>query len=105
MNKNIFVRILSLLLSFTVILGICAPVMVSAEETTAYEDEIVEEISIPDQIVEIARAQIGYYPSNINKFTTWYYGFETSAYWCSIFVSWCADQVGAIGTAVPKRAS
>ncbi len=108
MNKNILVRILSLLLSFTVILGICTPVFVSAEETTAPvpEDEIVEEISIPDQIVEVARAQIGYYdPSNINKFTTWYYGYETSAYWCSIFVSWCADQVGAIGTAVPKRAS
>lgn len=104
MSKSLIIRILSLVLSLTVILGVSAPLMVSAEEKTTAAS-VEEEVNIPDAIVEVARAQIGYYDSNINKFTSWYYGIDTSAYWCSIFVSWCADQVGALGTAVPKRAS
>lgn len=104
MNRGFFVRILSLVLSFVIMLGVSVPLLASAEETTT-APVIEEEVNIPDAIVEVARAQIGYYDSNINKFTTWYYGLDTSAYWCSIFVSWCADQVGALGTAVPKRAS
>ncbi len=62
-------------------------------------------ISTADRIVEIARAEIGFFEGeDINKFTTWYYGIDTAAYWCSIFVSWCADQAGVLGTAIPKRA-
>ncbi len=79
---------------------------VSVQETeTEPPAEETEKLPITDEIVNIARSKIGYYPSNINEFTTWYYGIETDAYWCSIFVSWCAAQAGAIGTAVPKRAS
>lgn len=103
MSKSIVVRILSIVLSFTVIFGVSVPMLAFAEEKT--NAAVEEEISVQDEIVEVARAQIGFYESYINKFTTWYYGYETSAYWCSIFVSWCADQVGALGTAVPKRSS
>lgn len=79
---------------------------INVQETeTEPPAENIEKLSISDEIVDVARSKIGYYPSNINEFTTWYYGRETDAYWCSIFVSWCAAQVGAIGTAVPKRAS
>lgn len=56
-----------------------------------------------EKIVEIARAEIGYYEGDINKFTTWYYGTETESSWCCIFVSWCADQAGVIETAIPQR--
>lgn len=85
-------------------------IFLTATVTSFAESEIVTEepdfvTVITDGIVEVARAQIGYYDSNINEFTSWYYGIDTSASWCSIFVSWCADQVGALGTAVPKRAS
>lgn len=104
MNKKLYNRIIAIFLSFVVIFCVSAPLAASAEETTT-APVVEEEVVITDEIVEVARAQIGYYDSNINKFTTWYYGLETSAYWCSIFVSWCADQVGALGTAVPKRAS
>lgn len=64
-----------------------------------------EKNAMIDEMVEIARSKIGFYGDYINEFTTWYYGYETSAYWCSIFVSWSADQVGALGTSVPKRAA
>ena len=29
-------------------------------------------------------------------YNEWYYGKATSAAWCTIFVSWCADQAGSI---------
>lgn len=69
--------------------------------------ETAEEIRtrVADEIVAAARSKIGFYESEINEFTTWYYGYETEASWCTIFVSWCADQGGAIGSAVPKRAT
>ena len=114
MSRNLFVKVLSLFLSFAFIFGVATPLLASAKTdatattaTTATTDpaDNEEELSVTDEIVEVARSQIGFYESYVNKFTTWYYGYETSAYWCSIFVSWCADQVGAIGTAVPKRAS
>ena len=61
--------------------------------------------TVADEIVAAAREQKGFYENGINKFTLWYYGYDTDSYWCTIFVSWCADQVGALGTAVPKRAA
>lgn len=75
-------------------------------EVPAEENEQEEKITaedIIDKIVEVAREQKGFYESNVNEFTLWYYGRETDAYWCTIFVSWCAAQAGAIRTAVPRR--
>ncbi len=57
------------------------------------------------EIIDIARSEIGYYGEESNKFNEWYYGRESSAAWCAVFVSWCADNVGALGTAIPKRAT
>lgn len=106
-KSKIFTKITAVILSLIVMIGITAPSFAAADTTQppADTEEVVETVSIPEAVVEIARSKIGYYPSNINEFTTWYYGRETDAYWCCIFVSWCADQAGALGTAVPKRAS
>ena len=41
--------------------------------------EEVPEITVAEEVVAIARAQAGYYDSNINKFTSWYYGYDTDA--------------------------
>ena len=110
--KNLLLKLVSVALVVATLLG----VSVSAFATTDWfkgfgisqktdSDDETEEISLAEEIVAVARSRKGYYPSNINEYTTWYYGRETDAYWCSIFVSWCADQVGALGTAVPKRSS
>ena len=97
-------KFISVILIIAMVISAAAP---SAFAATILSKTDREEYRIfaCDEIVRIAREQIGFYESNINKFTTWYYGYETDAYWCSIFVSWCADQVGAIGTAVPKRSA
>ncbi len=60
---------------------------------------------IADEIVEVARAEVGYYGDGSNKFNEWYYGTPSDAAWCAVFIGWCADQVGVLNTAVPKRAT
>ena len=57
---------------------------------------------IADEIIEIARAEVGYYGDGSNKFNEWYYGTPSGAAWCAVFLGWCADRVGVLNTAVPK---
>ena len=47
-------------------------------------------------IAQIALTQVGYTETGDNhtKYNEWYYGYDQSAAWCAIFVSWCADQAG-----------
>lgn len=49
--------------------------------------------------IKVARAQVGYKESppnsNKTKFGAWY-GLDGQP-WCDMFVSWCADQCGALG--------
>ena len=52
-------------------------------------------------MVSIASSQIGNY--NGNKFWSWY-GFKNRVAWCGIFVSWVANNAGALGTYIPKFA-
>ncbi len=58
-----------------------------------------------DEIILMAQSQKKSYGSDNNKFTKWFYGKEYSAAWCAIFVSWCANEVGALGKIIPKEAA
>ena len=95
--------ILSVMVLFSTFMGatVASAEIKSLDERKAEKQASVEELI--DNMVEIARGEAGYYESNINKFTLWYYGDETESWWCTIFVSWCAAQAGALQTAVPKR--
>lgn len=107
-NKTAFIKTISVILAAILLLGACA-----SPAFAAYSDAVSnrkaqkeeERAAVVDEIVAVAREQLGFYENNINKFTSWYYGYDTDAYWCTVFVSWCAAQVGALGTAVPKRAA
>ena len=50
-----------------------------------------------EEIIAIAKGQVGYkeYQGNNNKYGVWY-GMNNQP-WCAMLVSWCADQVGALG--------
>lgn len=52
------------------------------------------------KLVEKARAEVNYKETGDNntKYNEWFYGKATSASWCAIFVSWCADQAGILTT-------
>ena len=51
-------------------------------------------------LVAVAQSQVG----NVGGALYWsWYGFSSRVEWCAIFVSWCADQCGMLGSgAVPK---
>ncbi len=104
MKRSLTFRILSLTLAF--ILTFLTPV-ISYATAGKYTKEATEEtrLAVSESIVEIAKAEIGFYESDINKYTTWYYGRENESSWCCIFVSWCAAQAGVLDSAIPQRAS
>lgn len=52
-------------------------------------------------IVDIALGQVGQVGGQ--PYWSWY-GFDSRVEWCACFVSWCADQDGALGSTVPKFA-
>lgn len=58
---------------------------------------------------ELSQLGVGDYRGNNNvKYNTWYYGRAVSGSgyaWCMAFQSYCASQLGVLGTAVPKTAS
>ncbi len=115
MKHYVFKRIISLLVVFSLVFQIPLVSFALTQEQTeastivekeiAEEEFVEEELSASERIVEIAKSQIGFYESGINKYTDWYYGRTTESSWCCIFVSWCAAQAGALDSAVPQRSS
>lgn len=64
------------------------------------------------EFLAVAASQIGYkegydskgkFWNNDTKFGKWY-GLNKQP-WCAMFISWCANEVGGLGTIVPKYAS
>lgn len=103
-TKSLFTKIISVFLAAIMLFGATSIVSFAETTETPVETSDVRTRTV-NAIVDAARSKIGYYESLINEFTTWYYGVETEAQWCTIFVSWCADQGNALGIAVPKRAT
>ena len=57
-------------------------------------------------IAQVALTQVGYTEtgSNHTKYNYWYYGSDTSAGWCAIFISWCANQADIPTSIIKKNA-
>ena len=74
----------------------------SVDPMTYFYQPVLKWVSGSD-LVEIAFSQLG----NVGgaPYRRWYYGYDQGAEWCAIFVSWCADQAGILGTTLPKEAS
>lgn len=103
-TNSLFTKIISVILTVIMIFSVTSVVSFADTTETPVETSDVRTRTV-NAIVDAARSKIGYYESLINEFTTWYYGVETEAQWCTIFVSWCADQGNALGIAVPKRST
>lgn len=63
-----------------------------------------------DQIIKVARAEIGTKATNIKKckYNTWYYGTAVSGSgydWCEVFVQWVFHQAGAAALLYTKTAN
>lgn len=105
--KHWLIRAVSVVLTVMVLFGTVTSVCTASAQIKSLDERRAEKQASAEEIVnnmvDIARGEEGFYESNINKFTLWYYGDETESWWCTIFVSWCAAQAGALQTAVPKR--
>lgn len=57
-----------------------------------------------EEIIKVATKEIGYKEgkNNATKYGYWY-GLDNNP-WCAMFVSWCANEVGALGDVIPKYA-
>jgi hypothetical protein len=57
-------------------------------------------------VLAFAASQIGTgeRPANVNRYTRWYYGDNTAAPWCWIFVCYCFDQCGALSLVFGRHA-
>ncbi len=116
--KNYILKIISVALIALICVGTFTGIALADSDTSALststtvaetatvapgQEKKLTADDIINKIVDIARAEEGIFESNINKFTLWYYGREVDAAWCTIFVSWCAANAGAVGTAIPRR--
>jgi hypothetical protein len=77
----------------------------SESESSTTDDKIQELINY-----EISQLGVGDVKGNNNvKYNTWFYdGKEVSGSgyaWCQVFQSFCANEVGVLGTAIPKESS
>ena len=58
-----------------------------------------------EDFLNVAISQIGYVEgkNNKTKYGAWY-GLDNNP-WCAMFISWCANNAGILGTKIPKYAS
>ena len=78
--------------------GVVVPDLIARIEAL---EKAESEGAIRKRIVEIAVGELG---NGWNKYCNWWgvtYRFE----WCACFVDWCADQVGVLGTNIPRSTS
>ena len=74
--------------------------------STAYPNTWVNTGDQARDLIQIALTQVGYQESSDHtKYNAWYYGSDTAAAWCNIFVSWCANQAGIPTSVIPKMAA
>lgn len=57
-----------------------------------------------EDIAAIALTQVGYKEAGENhtKYNAWFFGADRPESWCSIFISWCADQAGIPASILAK---
>ena len=96
-------KVISLIITsgsaMVVLLAVIIPLCAAAAVFGSDDDG---KITSNNALVAIAQSQIGNEGGEI--YWRWY-GFESRVDWCSIFVSWCADQAGMLESAsLPKYA-
>lgn len=64
-------------------------------------------VATTNALVTVAQNEVGYKESNNNftKYNQWYYGYNASAPWCAIFVSWCSRVADISTNIIPNFAS
>lgn len=69
---------------------------IGSSSQASFDNTWVNTGNMAVDLAEVAYTQIGYHETGTNhtKYNQWYYGNDTTAAWCAIFISWCANQAG-----------
>ena len=98
-------KIVATILAFAII--VCAvpfsPLVVEAY-SSAYPNTHTNTGNQLEDIIAVAESQVGYTYSSGTKYGASFGSSFTSAHWCAMFVSWCADQAGIPTSIIPKHA-
>lgn len=103
-KRKIYKYLLSLSLpavSF-ILIAFLVLAMFTAHEAQNQTSNAVSSDEIINRFVEIALGENGTVGGD--KYSTWYHGYPTGLSWCSMFVSWAANEAGLIdGGIIPKE--
>lgn len=82
------------------------PVVQAASYPTTYPNTYKNTGVQADDIVGVAKTQIGYQENSVGtKYGNWYNSIFVNQPWCAMFVSWCANQADIPETTLLKYAS
>lgn len=99
-------RIISLLLVIALV-SCCLP-MASAYDRTGYPNTHTNIGNNAYDLISVALTQLGYTEGSgegdHTKYNEWFYGSDKEVAWCSIFISWCANQASIPTWVLPKNA-
>lgn len=99
-------KIIAVALAALLVTGVGAPVIAAnAPVVSAAETKAAPARASAAAVIEAALAEVGYTErkDEYTKFGAWY-GLS-NAYWCDMFVSWCANQAGVSASIFPHSAS
>ena len=113
MTKTNFNKVLSVVLSFMMLIPILPNMGITVN--AAYENTHTNTGDQREDIVAVAKTQVGYHESsldgttsgsnNYTKYNVWFGSLEGYGYnyaWCQTFVAWCASQAGISTDVIPK---
>ena len=108
--KSVRIKTISYLMIFTLIfsaLALCAPQQTEAAGfSTAYPNTYVNTGAGANDIVGVAKTQIGYQENSVGtKYGDWYNTIFVNQPWCAMFVSWCAGQAKIPNDVIKKFSS
>ncbi len=73
----------------------------AASYSTAYPNTWKNTGNQIEDLIGVAMTQVGYYGTEWGtgtKYGAWYGGNMTMQPWCGMFVSWCGNQAGKVGS-------
>lgn len=95
-NRRLFSFVTAVIMIFSLCTFLPVKISVPFEASAAYENTYVNTGNQADDIVGVAKTQVGYTEigNNYTKYNEWFgslSGYGKNYAWCQTFVAWCAN--------------
>lgn len=106
-NRRLFSFVTAVIMIFSLCTFLPVKISVPFEASAAYENTYVNTGNQADDIVGVAKTQVGYTEigNNYTKYNEWFgslSGYGKNYAWCQTFVAWCANQAGIPTSMIPR---